>query len=53
MIQSNADQFKALKHNPNDGPVVMLNLLKFKPDGDLKPISSICRNQTSTLRESA
>jgi len=33
MIQSNADQFKALKHNPKDGPVVMLNLLKFKPDG--------------------
>jgi len=33
LIQSNADQFKALKHNPNDGPVVMLNLLKFKPDG--------------------
>lgn len=33
MIQSNPDQFKALKHNPNDGPVVMLNLLKFKPDG--------------------
>ena len=31
MIQSNADQFKALKHNPNEGPVVMLNLLKFKP----------------------
>lgn len=32
MIQSNADQFKALKHNPNEEPVVMLNLLKFKPD---------------------
>ncbi|MGE5543418.1 MAG: DUF1330 domain-containing protein [Bacillota bacterium] len=33
MIHSNADQFKALKNNPSDGPVVMLNLLKFKPDG--------------------
>ena len=33
LIQNNVDQFKALKHNPNDGPVVMLNLLKFKPDG--------------------
>ncbi len=33
MIQSNADQFKALKHNPSNEPVVMLNLLKFKPDG--------------------
>lgn len=32
-IQVNADQFKELKHNPNDGTVVMLNLLKFKPDG--------------------
>ena len=36
MIQSNADQFKALKDNPNDEPVVMLNLLKFKPDGGFK-----------------
>ncbi len=32
-IQMNIDEFKKLKHNPNDGPVVMLNLLKFKPDG--------------------
>jgi len=33
VLQVNVDQFKELKHNPNDGPVVMLNLLKFKPDG--------------------
>ncbi|MGI6549869.1 MAG: DUF1330 domain-containing protein [Syntrophomonadales bacterium] len=33
MIQSNVDQFRLLKHNPNNEPVVMLNLLKFKPDG--------------------
>lgn len=32
-IQSNIDQFKAMKHNPNNEPVVMLNLLKFNPDG--------------------
>ncbi len=30
MIQSNLDEFKKLAKNPNDGPVVMLNLLKFK-----------------------
>ena len=29
----NIDQIKRLKHNPNQEPVVMLNLLKFKPDG--------------------
>lgn len=29
----NMDQLKMLKDNPNQGPVVMLNLLKFKPDG--------------------
>jgi uncharacterized protein (DUF1330 family) len=32
-IQANIDQFKELKQNPNDGPVVMLNLLKFKQEG--------------------
>jgi uncharacterized protein (DUF1330 family) len=34
-IQSNVDQFKELLKNSNDGPVVMLNLLKFKPNGGL------------------
>ena len=32
-IQMNEDQFKVFAENPNKGPVVMLNLLKFKPDG--------------------
>lgn len=32
-LQSNADQFDELNNSSNDGPVVMLNLLKFKQDG--------------------
>lgn len=32
-LKSNPDQFKALKHNSNQAPFVMLNLLKFKADG--------------------
>lgn len=32
-IHSNIEAFKELKHSPNEGKVVMLNLLKFKPDG--------------------
>jgi hypothetical protein len=33
-IQENEDQLKAFEENPSDGPVVMLNLLKFKGQGD-------------------
>lgn len=33
--QPNVEQFKKLFKNPNEGPVVMLNLLKFKPEGGL------------------
>jgi uncharacterized protein (DUF1330 family) len=33
--QPNAEQFKKLFKNSNEGPVVMLNLLKFKPEGGL------------------
>lgn len=36
MIEINKDQFKKLLKNPNDKPVVMLNLLKFKKDGGRK-----------------
>jgi uncharacterized protein (DUF1330 family) len=32
-IQNNEDQFQVLANNPNDGPFVMLNLLKFKKEG--------------------
>jgi uncharacterized protein (DUF1330 family) len=32
----NMDQLKKLKHNPNQEAVVMLNLLKFKPNGGLE-----------------
>jgi uncharacterized protein (DUF1330 family) len=32
-IQSNADRFSELNNNTNEGPFVMLNLLKFKQDG--------------------
>jgi uncharacterized protein (DUF1330 family) len=33
-IQPNTDQIRALAHAPDDGPVVMLNLLKFKVSAD-------------------
>ena len=32
-ITPNLDQFQALAASPDEGPVVMLNLLKFKPGG--------------------
>jgi uncharacterized protein (DUF1330 family) len=32
-IKTNEDQFKKLAGNPNEEPVVMLNLLKFKKEG--------------------
>lgn len=32
-IKTNEDQFKKLARNPTEGPVVMLNLLKFKKEG--------------------
>jgi uncharacterized protein (DUF1330 family) len=32
-ITPNVDQFQALAAAPDEGPVVMLNLLKFKPGG--------------------
>lgn len=32
-LKSNDDQFKALAHNENQEPFVMLNLLKFKKEG--------------------
>jgi len=34
-IEENEDQLKAFEENPRDGPVVMLNLLKFKPQGGI------------------
>ena len=33
-ITPNLDQFQALAASPDEGPVVMLNLLKFKPGGE-------------------
>ncbi len=33
MLQIIRDQFKLLKDNPSNEPVIMLNLLKFKPEG--------------------
>ena len=32
-LKINKDQFKKLSDNPSEGPVVMLNLLKFKKQG--------------------
>jgi len=32
-IESNDDQFRKLANSANEGPFVMLNLLKFKKDG--------------------
>jgi uncharacterized protein (DUF1330 family) len=34
-IQENPDQLKAFQENPNEGPFVMLNLLKFKREGGI------------------
>ena len=34
-MKSNEDQLKEFEQNPSEGPVVMLNLLKFKADGGL------------------
>ena len=33
-ITPNLDQFQALAASPDEGPVVMVNLLKFKPGGE-------------------
>ena len=33
-ITPNLDQFQALAASPDDGPVVMLNMLKFKPGSE-------------------
>ena len=35
-IEINKDQFREIIKNPNDKPVVMLNLLKFKKEGGRK-----------------
>jgi uncharacterized protein (DUF1330 family) len=35
-IEINKDQFREMIKNPNDKPVVMLNLLKFKKEGGKK-----------------
>jgi uncharacterized protein (DUF1330 family) len=32
-LQSNVDQFNELNNNPHEGPVTMINLLKFRQDG--------------------
>ncbi len=42
-IQSNPDQFKELSRNPNDGPVTMLNLLKFKKEGGAESYARYAR----------
>ena len=42
-IQTNLDQFKKLNRNPNDGPVTMLNLLKFKDDGGVESYARYAR----------
>jgi len=35
-INPTRDQFKALMALPDDGPIIMVNMLKYKPDGGRK-----------------
>ncbi len=42
----NMEQFKKLAKNPNEEPFVMLNLLKFKPDGGAESYARYAREST-------
>ncbi len=49
--QPNIEQFKELLKNPNEGPVVMLNLLKFKPEGGLASYGRYAKEVEKFLTE--
>ena len=46
----NIEQFKELLKNTNEGPVVMLNLLKFKPEGGLASYARYAKEAGKFLR---
>lgn len=48
--QPNIEQFKELAKAPNEGPVVMLNLLKFKPEGGLASYARYAEESDKFLR---
>jgi uncharacterized protein (DUF1330 family) len=48
--QPNVEQFKELAKNSNKGPVVMLNLLKFKPEGGLASYARYAEEADKFLR---
>lgn len=50
-VKSNPDQFKALAHNPNPAPFVMLNLLKLRPDGGDRLYARYMREAARFLAE--
>ncbi len=48
-IEPTGDQIKQLLSLPDDGPVVMVNLLKFKPDGGAESYAEYARAATPFL----
>jgi uncharacterized protein (DUF1330 family) len=50
-IKTNQDQFKELLKNPNDGTVVMLNLLKFKTEGGMESYARYAREATKFVED--
>lgn len=51
-ITPNADQFRALATAPDDGPVVMLNLLKYKSAGGAREYATYGDAATKMVAES-
>jgi len=50
-IKINQDQFREMIKNPNDKPVVMLNLLKFKKEGGRKSYSRYIKEANRFVEE--
>lgn len=50
-IEPTAEGLDALLELPNDGPVVMLNLLRFEPGGGSKAYAQYSRDFLALLRE--
>ena len=50
-IKTNQDQFKELLKNPNDGMVVMLNLLKFKAQGGRESYARYAREANKFVED--
>ena len=52
-IENNKDQFQELAANVNEGPFVMLNLLKFKKEGGREAYFLYIKESVPLLRLSA